>query len=679
MAAQYHSIFTEQGLALLREAIQNGTKLGITEMSFGDGAGIVPEPDATFVSLVNEIYKTQLNRLAPSANNPNWLEADAVIPSAVGGFNIREVGLWAGNVLVAYSNYPPTYKPSADQGTAQIKTIRIVLQIDNTANFELKIDASVVMATIQAVEEAKSELNTKISETDMLLKKINENYVYASLYGKTLNEAFERINIEFHGQNIHVIVPPNMGITDTIYIGVDCHIEMSSLNVLNDIGTIFDPMDYWNGSTTEVKINCKNYACKTGWNFKKPLGIVTLQKCEFRNVGNEKLATSHDQWCAFYIGLKDIKNLTLHNPTSIDCYVNPNSVIGDAIGPCRNIILEDNVKVADPVANIYIYNPVAINLKTIEDADAIVINIGTNSEKDVMLNVNIQNCEIIDVSKRAFKIIGKAGLYTKGIHLSGNMSIKNQVKYNDIGYAAVDISGDILVDWHGSLYGTGYILGMNIQNGAILTGELSAHFDMTNESVLNGNQIRALNQTGTATQVKIKKLSGKGGAELQRLDQTHFFSGEIEHESYNRSTSLAGSFDIPKATFRYKDTNVQIEKSDYLISISGTDDVKRKIKNIDIQSSVSIPIKYALNCITARNLDLDDIVVNGAFTTSALYFRQVENVRIKKARSNIGSYLTRIENGAKNVIFDQCYHPTSLKTVISGEITNLVEKDTQTF
>ncbi|MFC2994859.1 phage tail protein [Acinetobacter sichuanensis] len=168
MAAQYHSLFTEDGLNLLREAIQNGTKLGITHMSFGDGNGEVPEPNANFKTLVNEIYKTELNRLAPSSNNPNWLEADAVIPSAVGGFNIREVGLWAGNIMVAYANYPPTFKPSADQGTAQIKTIRIVLQIDNTANFELQIDASVVMATIQSLEEAKLEVknyadNTKIS------------------------------------------------------------------------------------------------------------------------------------------------------------------------------------------------------------------------------------------------------------------------------------------------------------------------------------------------------------------------------------------------------------------------------------------------------------------------------------------------------------------------------------
>ncbi|MFX7165221.1 phage tail protein [Acinetobacter baumannii] len=165
MAALYHSLFTEKGLELLRESIQNGTKLGITHMSFGDGNGSLPTPDAKFTRMVNEVYRTALNRLSPSKENANWLEADGVIPSAVGGFNIREVGLWAGNVMVAYANYPPTYKPSGDQGTAQIKTIRIVLQIDNTANFELKIDASVVMATIQSVQEAKQDAIAYADET----------------------------------------------------------------------------------------------------------------------------------------------------------------------------------------------------------------------------------------------------------------------------------------------------------------------------------------------------------------------------------------------------------------------------------------------------------------------------------------------------------------------------------
>ncbi|OON25490.1 hypothetical protein BI372_14300 [Acinetobacter pittii] len=155
----YYSVFTEQGLELLTEAIQNGTKLGITSMAFGDGGGELPIPDASFRGLVNEVYRTQLNSLAPDPNNKNWLRAEAIIASAVGGFNIRELGLYAGDILVAYSNYPATYKPNPADGTARIMTFRMILQIDNTANFELKIDADIVMATIRAVEEAKQEAN----------------------------------------------------------------------------------------------------------------------------------------------------------------------------------------------------------------------------------------------------------------------------------------------------------------------------------------------------------------------------------------------------------------------------------------------------------------------------------------------------------------------------------------
>lgn len=166
---QYYSVFTEQGLALLREAIQHGTKLGITEMSFGDGNGSLPVPSANFTKLVNEVYRTQLNSLAPDPNNKNWLRAEAIIASAIGGFNIRELGLWAGNVLVAYSNYPPTYKPNPSDGTARIMTFRMILQIDNTANFELKIDADIVMATIRTVEEAKQEAIDHADKTKVTL------------------------------------------------------------------------------------------------------------------------------------------------------------------------------------------------------------------------------------------------------------------------------------------------------------------------------------------------------------------------------------------------------------------------------------------------------------------------------------------------------------------------------
>lgn len=174
MAEQvYYSVFTKKGLELLTEAIRNGTKLGITSMAFGDGGGSLPVPNENFTSMVREVHRTQLNSLAPDPNNANWLRADAIIASATGGFNIRELGLYAGNVLVAYSNYPATYKPNPSDGTARIMSFRMILQIDNTANFDLVIDPDVVLATIQKVEDTKLEIyqntvNTVQSILDLL-------------------------------------------------------------------------------------------------------------------------------------------------------------------------------------------------------------------------------------------------------------------------------------------------------------------------------------------------------------------------------------------------------------------------------------------------------------------------------------------------------------------------------
>ncbi|MDR7655036.1 phage tail protein [Acinetobacter junii] len=181
MAEQiYYSVFTKQGLALLTEAIQNGTKLGITSMAFGDGGGSLPVPNENFTSMVREVHRTQLNSLAPDPNNANWLRAEAIIASAVGGFNIRELGLYAGNVLVAYSNYPATYKPNPSDGTARIMTFRMILQIDNTANFDLVIDPDVVLATIQFV-------NNQFNQTVQTVEKIEKLIELEKWQGRTVD------------------------------------------------------------------------------------------------------------------------------------------------------------------------------------------------------------------------------------------------------------------------------------------------------------------------------------------------------------------------------------------------------------------------------------------------------------------------------------------------------------
>ena len=155
----YYTKITTAGLAAITAAMNNNSKVPITYMAFGDGNGYVPDPDENATSLVNEVYRVGVNKVEVHSKNPNWLVCEAIIPSAVGGFNIREVALYdsTGNTMLAIASYPPTYKPTVEEGAAKIQTIRIVIQVDNSGNFQLIVDPDVVLATAQYVDDKIKE------------------------------------------------------------------------------------------------------------------------------------------------------------------------------------------------------------------------------------------------------------------------------------------------------------------------------------------------------------------------------------------------------------------------------------------------------------------------------------------------------------------------------------------
>ena len=156
----YYTKITKTGLAVITAAMNSNNKVPISYMAFGDGNGSIPEPDENALSLVNEVYRTGVNKVEVHDKNPNWLVCEAIIPSAVGGFNIREVALFdnTGNKMLAIASYPPTYKPTVEEGAAKIQTIRIVLQVENTGNFELLIDPDIVLSTVKYVDNKYEEL-----------------------------------------------------------------------------------------------------------------------------------------------------------------------------------------------------------------------------------------------------------------------------------------------------------------------------------------------------------------------------------------------------------------------------------------------------------------------------------------------------------------------------------------
>ncbi|MGE8571388.1 MAG: phage tail protein [Acinetobacter amyesii] len=681
MAAQYHSLFTEAGLELLRESIQNGTKLGITHMSFGDGYGELPVPDASFTGMVNEVYRVALNRLAPSRENSNWLEADGVIPSAVGGFNIREVGLWADNVMVAYANYPPTYKPSGDQGTAQIKTIRIVLQIDNTANFELKIDSSVVMATVAFVEEKTSKLESDVMEYKASLESIQKN-VYANMYGDSLNEAMTSINEIFKDQRVRIIVPSDFPVTDTVNLAVNCDLDMKSLQVMNDIEVIFDPAVNWSGTSSSVDVFCNNKSVKCGWNLKKDLGYISIEKTTFFDVGNQSENTSAEYFVGFHIQHKNIKKLDLFSPSVINSFVKPNGIVGDSPGFNRLIIIEGYFGNSDTSADINIHNPYARGIYPEEDADGIAINFGSGSISNFRVNIDIHNGYFENVHRRAVKVIGHEKNVT-GLRFHGDMTA---IAGGLNPWSAIDISGICQVDWNGTVYCIGWVQDLNVWGGAYLIGEMNLVSSKSERQIVNGNSQRCLVcDDGLTTNpirkclVDINSIIATNSYESMRVrgGQTVKLK-KLKHNAIARSLNIENSnLEIEKFELYFNDSSEVVSYSNNCNSILSS---KVNIKEIYSEFNQTSSIQYMFSIRQTEGFEVEKVTQKGNISSTLFLLTTCNNTKIRKAKGET-NYIVSAITGGNNLLLEQCV-PASLGLIANNSqdpLLNVVELNTQAF
>lgn len=154
MAAKYFAILTNLGAAKLANATALGTQLEITHMAVGDGGGGLPIPNPAQTALIGERRRAAINLLTIDPLNNSQIISEQVIPEDVGGWWIREVGLFdKDGTLVAIANCPETYKPQLQEGSGRTQTIRVILIVSSTQSVSLKIDPSVVLATRKYVDD----------------------------------------------------------------------------------------------------------------------------------------------------------------------------------------------------------------------------------------------------------------------------------------------------------------------------------------------------------------------------------------------------------------------------------------------------------------------------------------------------------------------------------------------
>jgi len=144
----YQTIHTTVGLSLMASAEATGSQINLINMAVGDGNGNPITPDPSMSTLVRETYRAAVNRVYQDPNISNKFSAELIVPASVGGFTLREVGVFDSNGnLFVVGNLPDTYKPSTTDGAFSDTVIRVDFMVSNASVVQIIADPNVVVVT----------------------------------------------------------------------------------------------------------------------------------------------------------------------------------------------------------------------------------------------------------------------------------------------------------------------------------------------------------------------------------------------------------------------------------------------------------------------------------------------------------------------------------------------------
>ncbi|EFJ7179337.1 phage tail protein [Escherichia coli] len=156
---KFKTIITDTGAKKLAQAAApDGNPVRLTHMAVGDGGGTLPTPDSKQTRLVHEVWRHTVNRVILDATHQNRIIAELVIPPETGGFWIREIGVFDEHGdLIAVGNTAESYKPAVAEGSGRAQTFRTILTVSSTATVALTVDNTMVMATVDYVDNKLKE------------------------------------------------------------------------------------------------------------------------------------------------------------------------------------------------------------------------------------------------------------------------------------------------------------------------------------------------------------------------------------------------------------------------------------------------------------------------------------------------------------------------------------------
>lgn len=145
----YFMKLTQYGVARVTDALAGGDPVDLTHMAVGDGNGAdVEQPDGTETELVREVNRAVISAIYKNPSDETVFAVEMAIASDVGGWHVREVGVFdSTGALFAYGNFPNTYKSTAAEGVTRDMRVVAQIKVASTSVVELVTDTNVALAS----------------------------------------------------------------------------------------------------------------------------------------------------------------------------------------------------------------------------------------------------------------------------------------------------------------------------------------------------------------------------------------------------------------------------------------------------------------------------------------------------------------------------------------------------
>lgn len=164
---QFYTILTNIGKAKIANATLLNSNVTLTTLKVGDGNGAYYNPTEEQTDLKNTVYTCAVGSISIDENNPNWVVVETIIPGSVGGFTIREVGLFdTDGDMIAIGKYPETYKPVVANGASKDLNVRTIFEVSNTENVTLSINPSIIIATKEDINKLQNQVTKNAKDLE---------------------------------------------------------------------------------------------------------------------------------------------------------------------------------------------------------------------------------------------------------------------------------------------------------------------------------------------------------------------------------------------------------------------------------------------------------------------------------------------------------------------------------